>query len=214
MKKRFFAILITAMLLLSGCGSRLQGLNAQNADKKPLVTLEMDDGSAIVIELYPALAPNTVANFVTLSQSGFYNGLTFHRAVEGFMVQGGDPQGNGRGGPGYAIKGEFKENEFDLNTLSHLRGVVSMARSSSMNSGGSQFFIMVSDLYADMLDGKYAAFGKVIQGIDAVDGYSELPIKDMRFQQILEPPVIQNVVVQLNGYVTPTLESIEQQAGQ
>lgn len=210
MKKHLIILLLAVLLLLSGCGNRLEGIHAQNADKTPVVTLEMADGSSIRIELYPALAPNTVANFISLVQSGFYNGLTFHRAVSGYMVQGGDPEGNGRGGPGYAIKGEFKENDFSRNTLSHLRGVVSMARSTAKDSAGSQFFIMVSDLYADMLDGAYAAFGKVTGGMDAVDAYADLPVKDTRFHYILEPPVIQNARVELNGYVPPTVETITQ----
>ena len=135
-------------------------------DKNPVVTIAMEDASIIKVELYPDIAPNTVRNFVSLVHSGFYNGLTFHRVIPGFMIQGGDPDGTGTGGPGYAIKGEFSANNFN-NTLKHVRGVISMARSADLNAAGSQFFIMVK---ADSeLDGQYAAFGKVTQGMETVD---------------------------------------------
>ena len=124
----------------------------------PTVNIIMETGDEIHLELYPAVAPNTVANFVSLAQSGYYDGLIFHRVIPGFVVQGGDPNGDGTGGPGYAIKGEFTENGFK-NNLSHERGVISMARSQSPNSAGSQFFIMHKDNTG--LDGKYAAFGKI-----------------------------------------------------
>ena len=114
-------------------------------DKNPMVTIEMEDGSVIKIELYPEIAPNTVRNFVSLVQSGFYNGLIFHRVIPDFMIQGGDPEGIGTGGPGYAIAGEFSNNGFD-NALKHEKGVISMARSGEPNSAGSQFFIMVNSL--------------------------------------------------------------------
>ena len=133
---------------------------------KPIVTITMDDGSIINIELYPNVAPETVNNFVSLVSKGFYDGLTFHRVIPGFMIQGGDPLGNGTGGPGYSIKGEFKANGVK-NDLKHERGVISMARAMDPNSAGSQFFIMHAD--APHLDGNYAAFGKVIDGMDAVD---------------------------------------------
>ena len=133
---------------------------------KPIVTITMDDGSIINIELYPNVAPETVNNFVSLVSKGFYDGLTFHRVIPGFMIQGGDPLGNGTGGPGYSIKGEFKANGVK-NDLKHERGVISMARAMDPNSAGSQFFIMHAD--APHLDGNYAAFGKVIDGIDIID---------------------------------------------
>ena len=136
--------------------------------KNPIVTIEMENGKTITAELYPEIAPNTVANFVTLVQSGFYDGLIFHRVIPGFMIQGGDPQGTGMGGPGYSIKGEFARNGFKQNTLRHKRGVLSMARSMMPNSAGSQFFIMHAD--APHLDGDYAAFGMVTEGMDVVDG--------------------------------------------
>ena len=132
----------------------------------PIVTIEMENGGKMVAELYPEVAPNTVANFISLIQKGFYDGLTFHRVIPGFMIQGGCPQGTGTGGPGYCIKGEFFFNGFK-NDLKHKRGILSMARSQSPNSAGSQFFIMHQD--AKHLDGQYAAFGKVTSGMDVVD---------------------------------------------
>ena len=133
----------------------------------PIVKFEMANGGVITAELYPEIAPNTVANFVNLVQSGFYDGLIFHRVIPGFMIQGGDPQGTGMGGPGYTIKGEFARNGFRENNLRHKRGVLSMARSMMPNSAGSQFFIMHAD--APHLDGDYAAFGKVTEGLEVVD---------------------------------------------
>ena len=139
----------------------------------PIVTIEMENGGVIKAELYPEIAPNTVANFVSLVQSGFYDGLTFHRVIPGFMIQGGDPQGTGMGGPGYCIKGEFARNGFKQNTLKHTRGVLSMARSMMPNSAGSQFFIMHAN--APHLDGDYAAFGIVLEGMDVVDRIAQTP---------------------------------------
>lgn len=132
----------------------------------PIVTIEMISGQKIKIELYPKIAPNSVNNFIALIQSHFYDGLTFHRIIENFMIQGGCPKGTGTGGPGYTIPGEFDENGF-TNSLSHTRGVLSMARAQDPNSAGSQFFIVHKD--ATFLDGKYAAFGKVIEGLEIVD---------------------------------------------
>ena len=132
----------------------------------PIVTIEMENGDVIKAELYPEVAPNTVNNFISLVSKGFYDGVIFHRVIPGFMIQGGDPQGTGTGGPGYSIRGEFSSNRF-LNELKHTRGVLSMARTMDPNSAGSQFFIMHED--APHLDGQYAAFGKVIEGMEAVD---------------------------------------------
>ena len=132
----------------------------------PIVTIEMENGGKIVAELYPEIAPETVNNFVSLASKGFYDGTIFHRVISGFMIQGGDPDGNGTGGPGYCIKGEFLMNGFK-NTLSHKRGVLSMARASLPNSAGSQFFIMHAD--SKFLNNQYAAFGKVTEGMDVVD---------------------------------------------
>ena len=132
----------------------------------PIVTIEMENGGIIKAELYPEVAPNTVNNFIALANSKFYDGIIFHRVIRGFMIQGGDPQGIGIGGPGYSIKGEFAMNGVK-NDLKHTRGVLSMARSMAPNSAGSQFFIMHED--APHLDGQYAAFGKVIEGMEVVD---------------------------------------------
>ena len=134
--------------------------------KNPIVTIEMESGGKIIAELYPDVAPNTVNNFLNLINSGFYTGLTFHRVIPGFMIQGGCPEGNGTGGPGYTIPGEFTGNDFQ-NDLRHGRGVLSMARTAVPDSAGSQFFLMVDD--APHLDGQYAAFGKVTEGLDVVD---------------------------------------------
>lgn len=138
----------------------------------PIVTIEMENGDVIKAELYPEVAPNTVNNFISLAKKGFYDGLTFHRVIPGFMIQGGDPEGTGMGGPGYGIKGEFAMNGFK-NDLKHTTGVLSMARSQRPNSAGSQFFIMVDD--APHLDGQYAAFGKVTEGIDVAQAIVSSP---------------------------------------
>jgi len=155
----------------------------------PIVTIEMENGGVIKAELYPEIAPNTVANFVSLVQSGFYNGLIFHRVIPGFMIQGGDPKGTGMGGPGYTIKGEFARNGFRQNNLKHSRGVLSMARSMMPNSAGSQFFIMHAD--APHLDGDYAAFGKVTAGMETVDAIASVhtssqdrPIVEQKIKQV------------------------------
>lgn len=135
--------------------------------KNPIVTFEMENGKTFKAELYPEKAPNTVNNFLSLVQKGFYNGIIFHRVIAGFMIQGGDPDGRGTGGPGYHIQGEFSSNGFAQNDIRHVRGVLSMARAQHSDSAGSQFFVMHED--ADYLDGQYAAFGKVIEGMDTVD---------------------------------------------
>lgn len=134
--------------------------------QNPIVTIEMEDGGVIKAELYPQTAPNTVNNFISLIQKGYYDGLIFHRVIPGFMIQGGCPEGTGMGGPGYGIKGEFAANGVE-NPIRHTRGVISMARSQMPNSAGSQFFIMHAD--APHLDGSYAAFGHVVEGMDVVD---------------------------------------------
>ena len=136
----------------------------------PIVTIEMENGGVMKLELYPDVAPNTVKNFISLANSGFYDGTIFHRVIPGFMIQGGDPSGNGTGGPGYTIPGEFTANGFD-NQLSHTRGVISMGRRGNQVAGfdtaGCQFFICVAD--CDWLDGQYASFGKVLEGMDVAD---------------------------------------------
>ncbi|NLD60689.1 MAG: peptidylprolyl isomerase [Clostridiales bacterium] len=154
--------------------------------KNPIVTFQMENGTSFKAELYPDAAPNTVANFVHLVESKFYDGLIFHRVIPGFMIQGGDPTGSGMGGPGWHIRGEFRANGFD-NQLRHARGVLSMARSMQKDSAGSQFFVMHAD--AEHLDGQYAAFGKVIEGMDAVDrvaacrtGAQDRPVEEQRIR--------------------------------
>ena len=151
--------------------------------QNPIITITMEDGGVMKAELYPEYAPNTVNNFLSLAASGFYNGLIFHRVIPCFMIQGGDPEGSGMGGPGYSIKGEFRRNGFKANTLKHTAGVLSMARAMNPNSAGSQFFIMHKN--APHLDGDYAAFGKVREGMDVVDriasvqtDYSDRPMED------------------------------------
>ena len=161
----------------------------------PTVTFTMENGGVIKAELYPEKAPNTVNNFLSLVRHGFYDGLTFHRVIEGFMIQGGDPAGNGTGGPGYTIKGEFRMNGFAGNDIKHLRGVLSMARSMMPDSAGSQFFIMHEN--ASHLDGQYAAFGKVIEGMDVVDVIAKTAT-DMR-DKPLEPQVIKTVTAETYG---------------
>lgn len=141
------------------------------AEKNPIVTIEMEDGSLIKIELYPEIAPNTVLNFISLVRKGYYDGLIFHRVIKGFMIQGGCPEGTGTGGPGYSIQGEFAQNGFE-NNLKHTAGVISMARSMMPNSAGSQFFLMHQD--SPHLDGAYAAFGKVLEGMDVVNKIAEV----------------------------------------
>ena len=156
--------------------------------QNPVVTITMKDGGVIKVELYPDKAPNTVNNFISLVNHNFYDGLIFHRVISGFMIQGGDPEGTGMGGPGYSIKGEFSQNRFN-NDLKHERGVISMARSMMPDSAGSQFFIMHQD--APHLDGAYAAFGKVIAGMDVVDriagtatDYSDRPREDQVMETV------------------------------
>lgn len=166
--------------------------------KNPIVTIRMYDGGVIKAELYPEIAPNTVNNFISLIQKGFYNGLIFHRVISGFMIQGGCPQGNGTGGPGYSIPGEFAANGY-TNDLQHTRGVLSMARTTDPDSAGSQFFIMHEDVPS--LNGQYAAFGQVLEGMDVVDriaatktGWGDKP---------LTPQIMQKVIVETFGQDYP-----------
>lgn len=166
--------------------------------QNPIVTLEMANGDKMRIELFPELAPNTVANFVELAQKGFYDGLVFHRVISGFMIQGGDPMGSGMGGPGYSIRGEFSSNGFEKNTLRHERGVISMARSARPDSAGSQFFIMHAD--AKHLDGKYAAFGKVMdeESLAVVDAIAATRVNPQN-DRPLEEQKIARVTVDAHG---------------
>lgn len=156
--------------------------------KNPIVTFEMENGDIMKAELYPEIAPNTVNNFISLVNRGFYNGLIFHRVINGFMIQGGCPDGNGMGDPGYSIKGEFSQNGF-ANQLKHTEGVLSMARAMDPNSAGSQFFIMHKN--SPHLDGAYAAFGKVIEGMDVVNkiadvrtDYNDRPMKEQKLKSV------------------------------
>ena len=162
--------------------------------KNPEVTITMEDESEIKLELYPEIAPNTVNNFIDLIEQGYYDQLMFHRVIEGFMIQGGCPEGTGMGGPGYSIKGEFAANGFD-NNLKHERGVISMARSQHPDSAGSQFFIMHQD--APHLDGNYAAFGRVIAGMDTVDGIAAVETGPRDIP--LEAQIMEEVRVELFG---------------
>ena len=138
----------------------------------PIVTFEMENGKSFKAELYPDKAPNTVNNFLSLVRKGFYDGLIFHRVISGFMIQGGDPNGTGMGGPGYRIRGEFSHNGFEKNDVSHKRGVLSMARAQNPDSAGSQFFVMHAD--GEFLDGDYAAFGAVSEGMETVDEIAQV----------------------------------------
>ena len=175
--KKIIALLLGLMMLCSlACAKEATSAPAAektetkeetNVDKThPIATITMKDGGVIELELYPEIAPESVKNFISLANSGFYDGLIFHRVIAGFMIQGGDPDGKGTGGPGYCIKGEFSANGVK-NDLSHLRGVISMARAQPFDSAGSQFFICHAD--SQFLDGQYAAFGKVTSGLDVVD---------------------------------------------
>ena len=165
--------------------------------KNPVVTITMADGRVMKAELYPDKAPNTVNNFISLASKGFYNGLTFHRVIPGFMIQGGCPEGTGMGGPGYEIDGEFSANGFRQNDLVHETGVLSMARTMAPNSAGSQFFIMVAP--APHLDGQYAAFGKVLEGAEVAIDISRVP-RDMRTDQPKTPVVIESCLL----YTSPS----------
>lgn len=161
--------------------------------KNPIVTITMKDGGVMKLELYPDVAPITVNNFVELTQKGFYNGLIFHRVIKGFMIQGGDPEGTGCGGPGYSIKGEFAHNGVE-NNLKHTEGVISMARSMMPDSAGSQFFIMHKN--SPHLDGEYAAFGKIIEGMDVVNKIAEC--RTDWNDRPLEDQVMETVTVEID----------------
>ena len=165
-KKLFIGAITVALLSLVGCSSNNKENNTNvSQENLPTATISIKDFGDVEIELYPNIAPNTVNNFISLANNGFYDGTTFHRVIKDFMIQGGDPDGNGTGGPGYSIKGEFTNNGFQ-NDLAHTEGVISMARSYMPDSAGSQFFIMTST--SPHLDGEYAAFGKVTDGMDVV----------------------------------------------
>ena len=173
--------------------------------KNPIITMTMENGGVIKAELYPEVAPNTVNNFIDLINRGFYDGLIFHRVIPGFMIQGGCPEGTGMGGPGYSIKGEFTSNGFK-NDLKHSKGVLSMARAMHPDSAGSQFFIMVAN--APHLDGQYASFGKVIEGMEVADKI--VAQKTDMYDRPYEDQVIKSVTVDLQGYEAKEPEVIEE----
>lgn len=188
MKKILNILVISILLFCTGCSNNKNSENLLGIDfnvdsnettlnnydtENPVVAMEISGYGAIVIELYPKVAPNTVNNFIYLVKHGFYDNNSFHRLVPGFVLQGGDPKGDGTGGPGYTIKGEFTNNRF-TNTLKHTKGIVSMARSTANDSAGSQFFIMLDT--ATNLDNNYAAFGKVIDGMDVIDKIANIEI--------------------------------------
>lgn len=166
----------------------------------PIVTITMENGDVMKAELYPEIAPNTVNNFISLVKKGYYNGLTFHRIINGFMIQGGCPEGTGTGGPGYQIKGEFAQNGFE-NNLAHTPGVLSMARAMMPDSAGSQFFIMHKA--APHLDGAYAAFGKVIEGMDIVDKIATVETSWVDRSRPMEPQIMKTVTVDTMGVDYP-----------
>jgi len=195
--KKLFTLFLCALLL---CGAFTA---FAEAGALPIATIEMANGDVMKLELYPDIAPNTVANFIELANAGFYDGLIFHRVIPGFMIQGGDPTGTGMGGPGYVIRGEFAANGLE-NSLSHERGVISMARAQHPDSAGSQFFIMHADYPA--LDGQYAAFGRVIEGIEAVDHVAA--VQTDADDRPAEDQVIKSIRVETHG-VEYTAEKIQ-----
>lgn len=217
------AVLTVAVssLFLVGCGKSNKNESADNGESKnqvvddnvvedeettngdlPIATIVIRGMGTIKAELYPEIAPNTVNNFIELSNKGFYDGLTFHRIIKDFMIQGGDPNGNGTGGPGHAIKGEFTSNGVE-NNLKHIEGVLSMARSQSPDSAGSQFFIMTEE--APHLDGQYAAFGKVIEGMDVVDKIESVTLSGEKPKETVQ---IESIKVDTKGKTYNEAEKI------
>ena len=195
--KRLLCIALCLILLgTMGCTSGEKNKTEEETmhSEYPIATITMKDGGVIKLELYPKIAPESVKNFISLANSKFYDGLIFHRVISGFMIQGGCPKGNGTGGPGYNIKGEFSANGVD-NSLSHQRGVISMARAMAYDSAGSQFFICHAD--SQFLDGQYAAFGKVIEGMDVVDAIAS--VKTNSQDKPLQDQVIDSIRVDTFG---------------
>ena len=199
LRRIILAVSAMSLTLMMGCSSSEPTNEPLDPPKElPIATIEIKDYGTIESELYTHLAPNTVNNFISLINHGFYDGIIFHRVIEGFMIQGGDPQGIGVGGPGYSIKGEFARNGFK-NDLRHERGVLSMARSMLPNSAGSQFFIMHQD--SPHLDGQYAAFGKVIEGMDVVDAIATTATDAS--DRPLDDQVMKKVTVDTHGVKFP-----------
>lgn len=203
------AIISTAILTVSACGNEEDATTppvdyAQDVTENPVVTITMENDAQIVVELEPKVAPNTVANFISLVEDDFYDGTTFHRVIPDFMIQGGDPEGTGGGGPGYSIEGEFTENGFE-NHLQHERGVISMARTNDPNSAGSQFFIMVAN--AESLDDEYASFGRVVEGMDVVDAIVNAE-RDGR-DKPLDDQIMKEVTVDTKGFDYPEPQKIQ-----
>lgn len=207
MKKAILIVLSVALALaLPACAN-----GGSKVKKNPVATITMEDGGEIKLELYPDKAPNTVNNFIWLVNQGFYDGLTFHRIIDGFMIQGGDPEGTGRGGPGYYIKGEFAVNGFKQNDLKHTPGVLSMARAGDpyYDSAGSQFFIMVGT--AASLDGGYAAFGKVLDddSLKVCTDLAKTPVGGPNNDTPDNPPKIKKIVVDTFGVQYPEPQKIQ-----
>ncbi len=196
MKKTKILLTMVLVVLLTACSTKGNddGEAFVPSGDHPVVTMTMQSGDVVEMELYPEVAPNTVNSFISLIEDNYYNGLIFHRVIPGFMIQGGDPTGTGTGGPGYTIPGEFSSNKHE-NNLKHTRGVLSMARSGHPDSAGSQFFIMVED--APHLDGEYASFGKVISGEEVLD---KIVMTETKADKPIDPQVIESMTVELNGY--------------
>lgn len=206
MKKIILTTFVVILIISTACqktDTEVVQVPDQDEDL-PKATIVVNETEKMTLELYPSIAPNTVNNFIELAERNFYDGLIFHRVIEGFMIQGGDPNGDGTGGPGYSIKGEFSDNGFD-NNLSHGPGVISMARSRAYDSAGSQFFIMHEE--ANSLDHQYAAFGKIIEGMDVVikiattetNAYDK-PINDF---------IITDIIIDLGSYQPDPVKKIE-----
>lgn len=206
MKLKRVILIISMLVLILGCSTKNKKENEKmSVEGNPIVKIVMDNDDIIEIELYPEVAPNTVNNFISLVEKGFYDSTIFHRVIPGFMIQGGDPDGTGMGGPGYGIRGEFKANGFE-NNLVHERGVISMARSMHPDSAGSQFFIMTTK--SPHLDGDYASFGKVILGIENVDKIVSSK-RDGRDRPVEgSEQIMKQVTVELNGYTHQEPETI------
>ena len=205
MKKRIFIILVILnAILLAGCSNKSNEIKENTPPKveeNPIVEMTIKDYGAIKIELYPNIAYNTVANFVTLIEDGFYDNNTIHRVQKDFVIQGGDPTAKGNGGPGYSIKGEFAQNGFE-NNLSHTTGIISMARTGEPDSAGSQFFIVLDDNAKYSLDGMYAGFGKVIEGMDILEKIEKKKFKylDEEMGMLKNPLTIEKTTVDTKGH--------------